>query len=218
MKMIKRVMILSFILISLLFAVQIITASPERYYAGYYYYGTAGYPPPNGVSADIYTINKEVSGENFYAQWPCVILSYAYKYWVQVGYNKGYDSNYQLLWYVEKQDINGYQIIWYKKDSPLSGITYHYYLYQPRGTTIWRAGVTGYFEQELEVSPYTARDYQAFSETTTQSINIDGTHFLYISYAKGSDWYLWDRHLSRADNPYWVKEISDYEFKAGGGE
>jgi hypothetical protein len=38
-----------------------------------------------------------------------------------------------------------------------------------------------------------------------------------ICYKLGSDWQLWDRHVVRQDYPYWVSEVSNYEFYAGGG-
>jgi len=206
----------------LLLLVAIVTTSPTisysastTYYAGYYYYASESWPPPNGVSAAIYTIDKSVSGENFYCQWPTVILSYTNGYWIQVGYFKGYHSGYQLKFYVEKKDSGGHQLWW--KTSPTAGKTYGYYLFLPRGTTVWKAGVSGKFEQELQVSPFTARDYQAFSEMTTKSINIDGTHFTSICYALGTDWRFWDRHVPGANSPYEVIEISHYEFKARGG-
>lgn len=192
-----------------------VIASAEHYYAGYYYYGYEDSPPPNGVSADIYTIDSWVTGANFYCQWPSVMLSYRYMYWIQVGYNKGYDTNFALKWYIEKIDQNGYEIRW--KNSPLSYNTYHYYLYRSSGQTYWRVGVSGQFEDIIQPYPYLAIDYQAFSETTTADINIDGTHFTYISYAQGSDWRLWDQHYPRADPPYKIQEMSNYEFTASGG-
>lgn len=86
-------------------------AQGVRYYAGYaflvYEFPLPG--PPYGVSARIYTINKNVPTGQFYAQWPTAVLSYAMDYWVQVGYTKGYDTNYQLKWYAEKIDATGYK-------------------------------------------------------------------------------------------------------------
>lgn len=192
-----------------------VIATDERYYAGYYYYGFKGSPPPNGVSADIYTIDSWVTGANFYRQWSGVTLSYTYHYWIQVGYNKRYDTNFALKWYIEKNDLNGYQLYW--KNSPLAYNTYHHYLYRASDQTYWRAGVSGQFEDQIQTAPYSAIDYQAFSETTTTDININGTHFTYISYAQGSDWRQWDQHYPRADPPYTIQEISNYEFTASGG-
>jgi len=191
-----------------------------RYYAGYYYFGAAGAPPaPGGVRANIVTIDQGVSGQNFYCQWVAVVISYwPSLYWLQVGYNKGYDSHppYSLEWYSEKQDAGGWQL-WWTGLHPTAWSTYVYYVSRNPGATAWQMGVGGQFERTYTPNPNTYVDYQALSETTDFAINIGGTHFSSISYKDSTNWYLWDRHVKRADWPYWVNEIAHYEFTAGGG-
>jgi len=92
-----------------------------RYYAGYTF-GEGYYD----VSGNIYTINPSVQGSNFIAQWVGIIISHSREYWIQVGYNKGFDTQYKLKFYVEKMDANGYSIIWVPTVTPLAGTTYTY--------------------------------------------------------------------------------------------
>ena len=65
--------------------------------------------------------------------------------------------------------------------------------------------------------PYSAVDLQAFSETTTTSMRIDNTHFNGLRYYTGRSFPLCDDREARVNPPYWIQEISHYEFKAGGG-
>lgn len=64
---------------------------------------------------------------------------------------------------------------------------------------------------------------RAFIETTTLTMNIDGSHHRELSCWDGRTWALWDTHqvndstCDPEDDPYWVSEIADYEFTAGGG-
>jgi len=102
-------------------------AQGDRYYAGYCLYDTEfTLPAPFGVSVRIYTISKSVPTGQFYAQWPTVVLSYALNYWIQVGYTKGYDTNYRLKWYAEKYDQSGYKMTWWTSSYPSAGATYNY--------------------------------------------------------------------------------------------
>lgn len=183
-------------------------------YAGYYYYGTAG-SPPQGVSAVIYTIDKlfPTPGEHFYCQWVTIVLSYSNGYWVQVGYNKGFDSP-SLTWYTEIYDSGGYELDWQNETyNPSSGNTYHYYIYSSDDFTM---GVSGKFSVTNETSPTSYVDFQAMCETTDISIDIDGTDFDEISYKQGEDWDFWTRHVVKEDWPYDVTEWEDYDFDAEG--
>jgi len=49
-------------------------------------------------------------------------------------------------------------------------------------------------------------------------INIDGAYLKWLCIKRTDiDWDVWDRHVGDADPPYWINQISHYEFKAGGG-
>ncbi|MEM2058758.1 MAG: hypothetical protein QXU11_09590 [Thermoproteota archaeon] len=201
-----------------LICVTLTTAQGVRYHAGYAFYSYEGASPPYGVSARIYIINKNVPTGHFYAQWPTVVLSYAYVYWVQVDYTKGWDTNYQLTWYAEKNDANGWEIHW--TGTPSTGATYNYWIERYENSGVWVGGVSGYWTWDFgTLNPNTGVDYQAFSETTTTGINIDGTHFsnLCILSYNGVDWIPWYRHYCPSPDPYWVYQVSDCEFYAGGG-
>lgn len=212
-------LIVFLILISIVIAAPPIYAqSGSRYYAGYRL-GRGYY----GVSGNIYTINPAVTGWNFIAQWVCVVISYRYRYWVQVGYSKGFDTDYQLRFYVEKLDQNGYSIIWVLNPTPSAGTTYTYIIAGGifDGRYGWdirvRRGIQDLYRTIIYTVPYSAEDLQAFSETTTTSIRIDNTHFSGLSYYTGRSFPLWDDREARVNPPYWIWEISHYEFKAGGG-
>lgn len=211
-------MLASASLLTMLIIVQspVTHAQSSNWYAGYEYLGHDGSPAQFGVLGSIYTINSQVSGANWYAQWVSVILSYRLGYWVQVGYDKGYDTSYKLQFYVEKFDLNGHGI-WYKPNVVSAGTTYTYYI-QFGSSNYWTAAVTGQFTQNLSTNPTTPTDYSAQSEMTTSSINIGGTHFSSLQYgATLHDWYSWDKHVTVVSSPYSVNPISNYEFTAGGG-
>jgi len=208
---------LAIILTTLLLAT---TFSLASIHVGYRYYQNGGWPPPNGVAADIKTINKDIPyGYHFYTQSVSVWLSATHGYWLQVGYYKGYSFNYQLKWYVERKDSTGGPYHYWQTKQPTAGSTYHYYLDHTSGGSRWDCGVNGKFNKRLYPSPYTARNYEGMSEMTTNLINIDGTYYKYLYYAQGSDWRFWDRHypVNEDDIVYWLNEISHYRFKAGGG-
>ncbi|MGB9718678.1 MAG: hypothetical protein ACPL4E_09630 [Thermoproteota archaeon] len=217
--MIEQAIIVTLLIAVLsLICVTLTTAQGVRYYAGYTFYGYEGTSPPYGVSARIYTINKNVPTGHFYAQWPTIILSYVYGFWVQVGYTKGWDTNYQLTWYAEKNDWNGWEIHWI--GTPSVGATYNYWIERYENSDVWVGGVSGYWIWDFgTLNPNTAVDYQAFSETTTTGINIDGTRFsnLCILSYNGIDWIPWFRHVPKHDPPYWLTQVSDCEFYAWGG-
>lgn len=201
--------------IIVLINMQVLLASPERFYAGYYYYGSEGYPPPNGIKGDIYTIDKSVPEGNFYCQWVTVILRYRPLYWIQIGYSKAPSTQYRVRSYTEKWDANGYDIQYFSFRS--SDVTYNYWISKDSSSGIWTCGSEDWSYYLGVLNPNSARDYQAFSETTNTAINIDGTHFMNLCYKLGNDWQFWDRHVKRQDSPYWVSEVSHYEFYAGGG-
>jgi hypothetical protein len=185
----------------------IVVAKAVRSYAEYDY-DYAEY----GVRGEILTIDPYVSGDNFVCQWVCVSLSYSNGYWVQSGYNKGVDSDYMLQWYVEKMDSAGYSITW--KGYPYGNSVYVYYC-KAMGN-YWRIGVTNQWYEDINTNPYYPVRLLAASEATTLTIEIDGTHFNYLSYKMSNDWYLWDDHYV-PDSPYTITETSDYEFYADGG-
>ena len=207
------------VLLTLVITSSIVLAQQTvRYYAGYTF-GKGYY----GVSGDIYTINPSVQGSNFIAQWVTIIISHSREYWIQVGYNKGFDTQYKLKFYVEKMDANGYSIIWVSSVTPSPSTTYTYIIVggvfnNKYGWEVTiRRGIDDLYSTVIYTNPYTAEDLQAFSETTTTKINIDNTHFSSLSYYTGRSFPLWDQHSAHVDKPYWIQEISDYEFKAGGG-
>ncbi len=211
----------SLLLVLLISVLSFLPASVDaqtRYYAGYYF-GDGYY----GVSGDIYTISPSVSGANFVCQWINIIISYSRYYWIQVGYNKGFDTDYQLKFYVERNDANGYSIHWVADATPSAGTIYTYIIVGGifNGKYGWdvsiREGIYIIYDDIFYTSPYAAEDLQAFSESTTSKINIDGTHFSGLSYYTGRGFPLWYQHTAEADSPYYIIEISDYEFTAGGG-
>jgi len=211
----KRLAIIVFALLIVFSTIQVFSASPGHFYAGYFYYNSEGWPPPGGVKGDICTIDKPVPQGQFYCQWVIVILKYRPLYWIQVGYGKSPDTQYKLRSYVEKQDVNGYDIQYFS--FRYQGNTYTYWASKDLSSGVWICGSNDWSYYLGVLNPNSARDYQAFSETTVFTINIDGTHFMNICYKLGSDWQLWDRHVVRQDYPYWVSEVSNYEFYAGGG-
>ncbi len=189
-----------------------------RYYVGYTF-GRGYY----GISGKIFTINPSVQDINYIAQWIGITTSYSRGYWIQVGYNKGFDTNYKLKFYVEKKDKNGHSIIWVSSATPSAGTTYTYIIIG--GTfdngngwkVIIRHGVNEIYSTIVHTDPYTSEDLQAFSETTSDTICIDGTHFSSLSYYTGRSFPLWDQHEAHVDEPYRIQEVSDYEFIAWGG-
>jgi hypothetical protein len=197
-------------------------AQGSRYYAGYALFSyDSQLTGPYGVSAKIYTINKNVPTGQLYAQWPTVMLSYAAGYWIQVGYTKGYDTNYQPRWYAEKLDATGYKKTWWNTSSPSAGTTYTYWIRRTNPTSgVWTGGVSSYWTWTFgTLNPNVPVDYQAFSETSDTRINIGGTHFSSLSVLSynGIDWIPWYRHVPWVDLPYTLTEVSNSEFYASGG-
>jgi len=192
----------------------------DRYYCGYYWAGYATTPPGVGVSTSIKTRSPFVDYDQLFAQWPTVMISYTYEYWVQVGYQKSVNTDYQLEWYIEKKDSNGRGQLWmsdYDEGYPSSGSTYSYYIYKMANGD-WDIYVSAWGSSySLTTSPNTIVDYQCFSETSDDSIIIDGTIFNYISYRHTSgDWRLWYDHYPREDGDYILTETYDYKFYGDG--
>ena len=189
-----------------------------RYYAGYAlgdgYYGVAG---------DIYTIDPAIPVDEIFAQWVDIVIDPHMGYWIQTGYTAGPDTGYELRFYVETMDENGHKLIWVPNVVPRAGITYTYIITggifnnKEGWEVIIRQGSTDLYTTIVYTNPYTADDLHAFSETSTYLINIDGTHFSSLSYYTGRSFPLWYQHYYYVDPPYWIQQISHYEFYAGGG-
>jgi len=195
-----------------------------RWYAGYYYYNYEG---PScifkGVRSRIYTINVPIAEDEAYAEWVTVILRYYPKYWVQVGYYKGWYTGYVLRYYIEKYDSNGHTlIILYDMGTPSHGEWHIYEIKQPAYGVNWNFYIDYTYAGSFSTNPSCSRDLQAFVETWSPYVNIDESHFQDISYRlilyNRPVWILWDRHEPRSDDPYWICEVSHHEFLAGGGE
>lgn len=188
-------------------------------HVGYKYYDYQGYPPPNGVAADIKTINQAIPyGSNFYTQSVTAYTSVTHGYFIQVGYYKGFNWNGVRKWYVERYDSNGGPYHDWNA-TPTTGTTYHYYLDRTAGGSTWSCGVDGQFNYDHSMSPYSPRNYEAVSEMTTNAQVIDGTYYKYIYYAQGSDWRLWTRHVAVNEDPivYTLSQPYHYRFRASGG-
>ena len=134
----KRLAIIVFALLIVFLTIQVFSASPEHFYAGYFYYNSEGWPPPDGVKGDIYTIDKPVPQGQFYCQWVTVILSYRPLYWIQVGYDKSPDTQYKLRSYVEKKDVNGCDIQYFS--FRYQGNTYTYWASKDLSSGVWICG------------------------------------------------------------------------------
>lgn len=194
---------------------------PPPYYAGYYFYGKE-VPYASGVSGKIYTINPEVPGTNYFAQWVTVMLSLRDRYWIQIGYAKDLaHTGLTLLFYIEILDAWGHRWHWISTPKPQEGIVYKYTIVPAYSNNEWKCTIeregNNIFEALKETNPFDCVDLEAFSETGIGEINIDGTHFSELSYFTGRGFPLWDHHVPHADSPYYLEEIADYEFYAYGG-
>ncbi|MGC9014354.1 MAG: hypothetical protein ACP5KW_08300 [Thermoproteota archaeon] len=210
-----------------LFTAVLCTISPllaqaSRLYVGYFYFGPPGGNAPWGVYSRILTINPAIPTYYAHLQWVTIMLSYDRYYWLQTGYYKdGTKNNPVFYWEV----FDSSQKISYKLSiGPTTGATYSYTIVHAQKTDpkLWdflirdSSGQT-IFNKEISADPYVPIDLQAFVETTTSYINVGGTHFSYLSYYNGQSWLLWNRHAAYVDPPYWLDQVSHYEFKAGGG-
>ena len=218
------------LLVTILYPAGFALASETRWYAGYCYRDPPGGWGPFGVRSKIYTIDPYVPQNEFLCQWVTVVLSYDKKYWIQLGYDKN-PPDHGVLFYWEVYDDTGYVIEFISDPTPIAGEYYLYLIVSLEENELYKLHIYETYDseagliwqREISVDPHSAVDLQAFSETTTSDINIDGTHFNGLRYYyAGRNWRLWDRHVPHADDPYWVYEISDYEFYAyrtsGGGE
>ncbi len=207
------------VLLTLAIATTALSVS-DRCHVGYVYYGYKG-RKMYGVAGYIYTINAAVPPREGYCEWVTTILSYNPLYWIQVGYYKGYDTNYVLRYYIEKNDRFGYYNQ-YLDIGPSAKSSHHYiiaYAFDNNDPNKWVIEIdhgNTYF-QFIYVTPYDAYDVQAFVETSSSSISVSGSHFYDLQYSNGYAWKLWDRHVAYADSPYKIVEISHHEFKAYGG-
>jgi len=212
------------LLVLLLVVVPLTSSDPARYYAGYYYLGHEG-AYGAALYGEIYTIDPYVPSGNFIAEWITIILEYdPAMYWVQMGYIKGHPYHPEMTYYVERNDMDQYDIV-FLSSAPSAGEWHSYYIEWPYGLgepideTVYRF----YIDSNLvwtfyDVNPSMVQDYQAFVETTTGEICINGSHFRELIYYEEPDRpSYWETHIRRADDPYWVVEISDYEFYAYGG-
>lgn len=171
-----------------------------------------------GVYAYVYTIDPTVPNYEAHFQWDTIVLDYDRGYWLQLGYHSNPPYHGRIFYY-EVFDSNG-SIHQDLQIAPDTGETYKYiivYTPLPNWKFIIRQGTTDIYSKEVSVDPYYSKDLQAFVETTTSSINIDGTHFSNLMYYTGQAWPYWDRHYPWVDSPYYLEEISHYEFRAGGG-
>jgi len=219
-RLFKRTLILALFCLSFMGVIDVVHGG----YAGYYLYGyeTQG---DEGVTGEIYTINPTVTGYNFICEWVSIQLSYAYHFWLQVGYVKGPETSYNLRYYYEYVDMSSNQKIY--GDSPISGSWHKYYVLHPiaygasEDPEEWRFYVDTTLFGICRVSPHEAVDEEAFVETTTSSIIINGSHFRKLStliVSKYCIWILWGTHDPYVDSPpYSLIEVSDYEFYANGG-
>ncbi|MEM2849339.1 MAG: hypothetical protein QXI36_03580 [Candidatus Bathyarchaeia archaeon] len=196
------------------------TADPSYYYAGYAFKNKE-WLAPWGTTAEIYAVNTNVPAGHLYAEWITIILSYYYKYWIQLGYLKTY--TYTEPWfYWETYDSSG-QHRTYVIGSTIPGHTYTFIIVHATKTDLrlWdlviREGANTIWSGEVSVNPYEPKDHRAFVETTTTAICITGSHFSELRYFDGRSWPYWYTHVKIADLPYYVVEVSHHEFYANGG-
>ena len=197
-----------------------VAAASQRYYAGYAF-KYIEWLTPWGTRANIYTIDTNVPTGHFYSEWVCIILRYSSKYWIQLGYLK--TDTYSVPWfYWETYDSSG-RHLFYVIAPTIPGRTYAFTIVHAMKTDmrLWtlviQEGVNTIWSGEVSVNPYEPKDHQAFVETTTATIWITGSHFNKISYFDGRSWPYWYTHVKIVTLPYYVVEVSHYEFYAGGG-
>jgi hypothetical protein len=205
--------------------VKTVYGQQNRWYAGYYLYDDEG-DGYSGVRGRLFTINPTVSGQNFIAEWVSIVLQYyPINYWLQVGYTKGYDTNMQLKYFWEIDDSYGYRI-GYSVGGPNPSSLHYYYMSHPYdlGDSDWVQEWRFYVDSDVIgadlVDPYIAIDQEAFVETTSSNIVINGSHFQSLSYLTNDHywhWALWYTHVEYWNSPYSLVQTHDYEFYANGG-
>ena len=180
-KTLFTIFILSLPVVTLIILVTGKGISGERLYAGYYHYAEEREScSRKGVYGKIYTIDPSIPGENFIAEWVTVILSYRPLYWVQVGYTKGYDTDYNLIYYCEKYDYYEYWLH-FISPGPNPG-TWHRYAIVLNPSLVWEFYIDGSLVYADASDPIFPVDEQASVETTTSLIAIDGSHFKALGY------------------------------------
>lgn len=200
--------------------------SDDRWYAGY----NNTYDPPQGVKGKIYTIEKNVPFDwyctHFYAEYVNVLISHYPKYWIQTGYiRKWWVISWPVFcpfsdFYIETWDEHSGRyftyFLWLK---PLSGHTYTYIL--QNGVDIdfhyweWTVmeGTSTIWTGKKWLDPWYPIYISAKVETTSTSINIDGSHFSDLRYFNypPSSWPLWNSHsVTPPCWPYSTQYISHY--------
>jgi len=214
------------LLILLLAVVPSILSEPARYYAGYQYLGHEG-AYGAALYGEIYTIDPYTPKDYYMLEWITIILKYSPLYWVQLGYARGYIANVYLdvpHYYIERNDADQYNFI-ILPIGPRKGEWHSYYIEWPYGLgepvdiTIYRFYIDSHLVWTLnDVNPSMVNDYQAFVETTTGEICIDGSHFReLIYYEEPNRPSYWETHIPRFTRPYSLIEVSHYEFYAYGG-
>jgi len=205
-------------------------AQSQRWYAGYFYFGTEGLAP-HGVYARIYTIDPSVPALHVMFQWVTVVLSYIHSYWLQIGYDKTVNPFHptHITYYWECVSARGRYTHQHFQGNPgPSPASWHSYTIVYAQSSqfperwVLRIDLSGP-QTTCDVFPYNPKDLQAFVETTSSRIKIDGSHFRDLSRYLGRSWLYWDRHVAYWVTPYSVQPIVrrdcgiNCEFRAYGG-
>ncbi len=195
--------------------------SPYRYYAGYSSSNT-----PMGIKGNILTVDPWPPINELLGEWVNIYISYSPLYWVQTGYVLHW--YFVIFWWVptldfyfEAQDSVGHTIS-YCALKPLVGHTYTYQIYYKQlGLYCWHfriyEGQTYLMGLDSATNPHTYIDLAASVETSHTGTEIDGSHFTNLKYYTGSTWNLWNTHAVICSGPYYLQQISHYEFWAYGG-
>lgn len=199
-----------------------IYAQPLRYYAGYMIYGPNSNGAPWGIGAQIHTINPTVPYNDIMFEWVTVILSYTNNWWLQVGYHKEPSSFSGLRFYYEV--VTDSVITHYHYPTgPSTNARYSYQIVHRSGN-IWNllvrnSNANTIYDTRVSIGSgsYSPQDLQAFAETTTSVIRLDGTHFRCISYYDGRSFPLWNTHVYFFTPPYALTQVFHSEFYASGG-
>lgn len=201
------------------YQIQLASLTPDS--EQYYYAGAFLLEAHYGVYAHIYTINPTIPlWFNHLAEWDTIILSWDPLYWVQAGYAKTRSTwNVIRKYYVEKMDVNGYKLKYLKSASPSEWHSYKivHAMEEQEGKYKMYINLDENLYWEFVVEPWASQALEAFVETTTTKICINGSHFKSLSYFDGRSWPYWQNTVFQADFPYEVEVISKHEFKAKGG-
>lgn len=190
-----------------------LVAAAANYHVGYGF--LHGYW---GISAYIRTINPSV-GSNCLMEWDNICISEYPVYWIQLGYDKGDAWPTRLAYYREKNDASG----WNKhlfSDGPAADSWHIYQIVnaqQSGNPGKYRFFIDGGDRGYYVVWPYEPKQLSSMAETTSSTVRISGTEHNYLSYYTGQSWTYWYEHSSKCDSPYWIVNLNDYWFTAGGG-